>query len=266
MQVQNDDRFAATALRNSLHFCDRFLVLNNQSTDQTLLKIKAVANENPEAPLEIIELADAKDSHAVLEPYTGQNWWVFAVDGDEIYDPEGLLHLREKLLAGEHQDVWQLYGHVMHVTHWHPRKKRVRGYRSPPARSMTKLYNFSLLESWTDCPERLHGGKLLLKNNLVPETSRYVYFEHYGWSESPFRCLHMVFLRRSSKTPTFFYRYTPTDKQHFKTINQSASKKLKYRIYNQIRVIFKKTGKDRPYRQGPIVNCDATPFNIQAYK
>ncbi|WFB35689.1 hypothetical protein P3T73_16175 [Kiritimatiellota bacterium B12222] len=266
MLVKNEDRFVATALRNALPLCDRFIVLDNQSSDHTRQQLDLVAQETSASHLEIIDLEDVQTSQSYLEPYYGKKWWVFAVDGDEIYDPTGLTELRAGLQAGNHQDVWQVFGHVLHVTHWHQRNATVRGYQSPPARPMTKLYNFSFIESWTDCPERLHGGTLTFKSDIDAQKSRYVYFEHCSWEDSPFRCLHMVFMRRSSQKNTFQYRNTPTEELNSSLFSQSWLAHLKYTLYQQVRVIRKKTGKDRAYRKGPHLLRDAHPFHISEYR
>lgn len=266
MLVQNDDRFVAASLRNALPFCDHFLVMNNQSTDNTRSNILKVLDENPDATIELIDLHDVQDSHKLLEPYAGKNWWIFAVDGDEIYDPKGLVTLRDIILSGKHQNVWQLYGHVLHVTRWSPGKKTVSGHESPPAHPMTKLYNFSLVESWTGCPQRLHGGKLVLNISDEPEKSRFVYFHHYGWEESPFKCLHMVFLKRSSKAPTLFFRSAPIDTIRKKICSQSLLTQLKLKLHRQLLVFRRKTGKDNAYRRGPVVTYDATAFNVREYE
>ena len=41
----------------------------------------------------VIEVDDAYDTHKYVEPFVGKDCWVFGVDGDEIYDPDGLARL-----------------------------------------------------------------------------------------------------------------------------------------------------------------------------
>ena len=73
------------------------------------------------------------------------------------------------------------------------------GYLAPPARSITKLMNFAAIESWTGAAiEHLYGGERRLRPGFEDRPMR-VLGDELSWSESPFRCLHVCFLPRSSR-------------------------------------------------------------------
>ena len=64
---------------------------------------------------------------------------------------------------------------------------------------MTKLYNFNAIESWDGyTPERLHGGNVHFRAGFARGDRRALY-EEISWSEADFRCLHLCFLKRSSR-------------------------------------------------------------------
>jgi hypothetical protein len=134
---------------------------------------------------------DHKDSHIVLDKYIGLDYWIFGVDGDEIYDSNGLKKLKPLLLGGEYNDYFNIKGHSLHCSlNEYP---FFHGYMNG-AKSICKLYNFSILKSWNQ-RERLHHGRPKLKNNLKWKTLN---MREGPWDDSFFRCLHMCFTRRSS--------------------------------------------------------------------
>src|SRR5256885_10783740 len=64
---------------------------------------------------------------------------------------------------------------------------------------MVKLHNFALIESWDGRhPERLHGTEGL-RFKPGREARKLELEKQVGWDESPLRCLHLCFLRRSSR-------------------------------------------------------------------
>ncbi len=73
------------------------------------------------------------------------------------------------------------------------------GYGAPPSRSVTKLYNFSAITAWDgDTVERLHGGTIRFADGWHDEMKRNLQDE-LDWESSALRCLHLCFLRRSSR-------------------------------------------------------------------
>ena len=75
------------------------------------------------------------------------------------------------------------------------------GYLSPPSRSITKLYNFAAIDSWAgDGSERLHGGTIVFRGGYGERSVDNI-GERLSWEETPLRCLHTCFLRRSHRDP-----------------------------------------------------------------
>ena len=103
------------------------------------------------------------------------------------------------IMRGELDGRWLVRGNVLACVELDLEGDRATGYLAPPGPSHTKLYNFGLLESWGGFHrERLHGTEGL---RFKPGTSddKYALYHEYTWDESPFRCLHVCFLRRSSR-------------------------------------------------------------------
>lgn len=195
--VRNEDRFVRQAVSNILGFCDRILLVDNGSRDQTPLILKELASVNPDK-VSFHAIRHPRESHDLLKPYAGTPTWIFAVDGDEIYDPERLRMFRSRLLAGEFDKHWMILGNVHHCDHLDVASGVARGYSTPPGRSITKLYNFAAIKSWGgNTPERLHGGNPDFLPKYDDQMKRQLQNE-YNWEDSPLRCLHLCFLSRSS--------------------------------------------------------------------
>jgi glycosyltransferase involved in cell wall biosynthesis len=191
--VRNDERFVATAIKNVLNFCDEVIVLDNCSSDGTFEQMRSLAAEHPKISLHRIR--KATESHKFVEHFAGTSTWVFGVDGDEIYDPDGLHRMRRRLFAGEFANEWEVFGHALHVTHLG--RKAVRGYITPAARSVTKLYNFAAISSWRETRnERLHGRNIRFVPGYSPRSQAFLQHRD-SFEQSDLRCLHMCFVRRS---------------------------------------------------------------------
>ena len=205
--VKNEDRFIEQVLLNILPFCDEIIVADNLSTDATPEKIRQLCNYHEKIAYHRIEKISA--SHDLIRHYAGENVWIFGVDGDEIYDPVGLASFREELLAGKYTDWWMIFGNVLHCSGLDREKMQAIGHLAPPCRSMTKLYNFAVIESWqSSSGERLHGGEIVFKKGFDAGLRCYLY-EEVGWDESLFRCLHVCFLQRSSEQKAWKGKYLP---------------------------------------------------------
>ncbi len=205
--VKNEDLFIEQVLTNILDFCDTVIVADNLSTDSTPEKIKELQKHHSKIEYHRINRLSA--SHDLVKHYAGENAWIFGIDGDEIYDPDGLQSFRNDLVSGRYADWWMIFGNVLHCTGYNKEKKKVTGHLSPPCRSMTKLYNFAVIESWqSSSGERLHGGDIVFKPGFDAGLRCELYKE-VDWQEAQFRCLHMCFLQRSSEQKSWKGQYLP---------------------------------------------------------
>lgn len=194
--IRNEDLYIERVLSNIRDFCDDILVLDNHSRDRTWDIVSRMAEADPRIRAE--RIADTRDSHARVSPLAGSDTWVFAVDGDEIYDPAGLARFRRRLLAGELSQCWQVYGNVLNCTGIDTGARRATGYLAPPCRSMVKLYNFAAIDAWEGpCTERLLGGHIHFRDGFGLHRRCHLHQET-SWDEAELRCLHLCFVRRSS--------------------------------------------------------------------
>jgi hypothetical protein len=137
----------------------------------------------------------------MIEHYAGSDTWILSVDGDELYDPDGLVRFRHDLEGGAHQDVFRVRPAGLHCEELDEFQVLASGYLSPPSRPLVGLLNFAAIESWTDVhSERLHGGAIRFRRGFDLDSWRHLGME-FAWDGSPFRDLHTCFLRRSSADP-----------------------------------------------------------------
>jgi hypothetical protein len=193
--VRNEDRFIRQAITNVADFCDRIIILDNSSTDNTPKEIEFLKSTFPH--VETHRIRDYRESHAYIAPYADTPTWTLGVDGDEIYDPRRLKQFRSDLLAGKFDRSWTIFGNVVNCVELDLNEGIAKGYPSPPSRSMTKLFNFRALESWDGPCERFHGGKKVFHSGYS-ESQRLSLHEKISWEQSDLRCLHLCFVRRSS--------------------------------------------------------------------
>jgi glycosyltransferase involved in cell wall biosynthesis len=256
--VKNEDRYIEQALRNVLDFCDEIIVTDNESSDNTYEIVSALASNNPK--IRLSRISHPRESHDAIAPYAGTNTWIFAVDGDEIYDPEGLKKMKRLLTEGRFNNTWSVFGNVLHCTKIDIPNKKAKGYLTPPARSMTKLYNFSLIESWNGCPERLHSGVLKFKSETKNHLHKHELYREFNWDDSCFRCLHAVFVPRSSSSrgPAQKNKLNPSEVMSIRSAFERHSY-FKF-ISRFLRYNFGTDWKKKNYRKGPLVEKDITPF------
>jgi hypothetical protein len=119
------------------------------------------------------------------------------------------------------------------------------------------LYNFQMLNSWTDCPQRLHGGTAsFARGNLQCRNDMY---KHLAWEDAEFRCLHACFMRRSSLEPEAasggVARQNVTEEQHM-GLKRNVLRWWLARSGKQLQSRWKR----EKYQRGPLVEKDATPF------
>jgi hypothetical protein len=169
------------------------------STDRTPEILHSLARELDH--LEMRRVRHSAESHAMIEGFAGTETWILSVDGDELYDPAGLTRLRKELERGQFDDVFRIRPAGLHCDELDEDRRLAWGYLSPPSRPLVGLLNFSALESWTGVrDERLHGGDIAFREGFDGERWRHLGAEA-GWENSPFRNLHVCFLRRSSRDP-----------------------------------------------------------------
>src|SRR5262245_44612377 len=137
--VHNEDVFVEQAIRNVADFCDHIYVVDHMSDDRTPEILRSLAREY--AHVELRRASHSRLSHELLEPHMGTDTWVLRVDGDELYDPEGLAHMRDSLAGGAHDGAFRVLGNVLHAVALNREQSTASGYLSPPSRPISALYN-----------------------------------------------------------------------------------------------------------------------------
>jgi Glycosyl transferase family 2 len=253
--VHNEDFFVEQAIRNVAAFCDRIYALDHVSSDGTWDILQRLAAELDQ--VEVRRTHHADDSHAVIEHYAGTDTWVFGVDGDELYDPARLDGFRERLLAGDYSRTFKIASNVVNCIDVDLARRHATGYPSPPSRSITKLYNFAAIDAWRgDGSERLHGGTISFRPGY-DDTSVDNIGERLSWDETPLRCLHMCFVRRSSGDADnpLARPILMESGLHDRSLLGSLKRRVLRRQLPQM-----SQWKQEKYMRGELVTVDASPF------
>jgi hypothetical protein len=194
--VRNEDVFVEQAIRNVSAFCDEIHVVDHVSEDRTWEIVRSLEREL--GHLDVRRSRNSGTAHELLEGYAGSSTWVLGVDGDELYDANGLARLRRDLLDGAHADVFRLKAHVLNCDELDVSANTASGWLAPPSRPVTKLFNFRAVESWTRSPDPLQGGNAVFRPGFHWESRRDL-AQATSWEADPLRCLHVCFLPRSSR-------------------------------------------------------------------
>jgi glycosyltransferase involved in cell wall biosynthesis len=247
---RDEDRFVERVVHNVLGFCDELILVDHRSKDRTLEILERLASESP-IPTTVRRVAYPGESHDLIARYAGSNTWVLGIDGDELYDPDGLSRFRPRLLGGEFDDWWLIRSNALHVTELDDERRTACGYMSPPSPSMVKLHNFSLIESWGGAhTQRLHGTEgLSFKPTGAPR--KLELGKQYSWEDSPLRCLHFCFVRRSSRDRGSRIRPTISDR--------NTPARLPVRLWRRVNGVAPRS-KLEHYREGPLRVVSTEPF------
>jgi Glycosyl transferase family 2 len=259
--VRNEDVFVEQAIRNVAEFCDRIHVVDHVSDDDTWEIVRSLARELEQ--VDARRSRNAADAQRVLEQYVGTRTWVVGVDGDELYDPSGLARFRRDLLAGAHNDVFRLKAHVLNCDALDVEAGTAAGWLAPPSRPITKLFNFAAVTSWTNSPDPLQGGDVVFRPGYGWE-SRSDLADETTWETDPLRCLHMCFLRRSSREVETRTRRNLDESREFDRGPVGTIKRLVRRPQPAPHILaLEREGKDWKrewYARGDRVTVDARPF------
>lgn len=234
--------------------------MDNCSVDRTGAILAALARQH--SHIRVIEVVDANKTHVHVEHLAGTDTWVFGIDGDEIYDQAALGRLRSRILAGEFDAYWRLYGHTIHTRELDLDRGTASGYIPPEARSITKLYNFSGITSWRQPNhERLHGKDMVFRPGYHWDLA-YNFWQHTTWGASDCRCLHLCFAPRSGLDAKGDPRANPVDVK-------KAGRIIKRLTNGIVRALdrnydIKKNYKYRHYALGSIVTESISGFGRPA--
>ena len=261
--VRNEDVFVEQAIRNAASFCDRIHAVDHVSADGTWDILRRLANEYDH--VDVRRARHSRVSHEVLEPYAGTDTWVLRIDGDELYDPDRLAELRESLEGGAHREAFRVLGNVLHAVELD--RATASGYLSPPSRPISALYNLAAVSSWTGCPQRLHAGQPAFRGGYGWAVVDRVY-QRFEWDDSPLRCLHVCFLRRSTMESAESPRANLGELGTYRRSPLGAAERLVRRVVrrpagdSRLQALHSggSSWKLEKYRRGELVSVDAAAF------
>lgn len=252
--LHNEDVFAERVVRNVAAFCDRIHVADHASTDDTWEVVSAVARDYDH--VDVRRIVNSADSHDLVAGYAGSHTWVINPDGDELYDPERLVTLRGLLEEGAYDRYFRLVPAMLHADTIDEEARTASGWLSPPSRSGGKLFNFGAINSWTQVYRQcLHEGEIDYREGYRWGTVANLGDAH-GWDESPFRCLHTCFMRRSSREAEGTVRLNPIEAY---THRRDAVGRAQI-LWRRLKTRGGTPWKLEKYRRGPRVTRDVASF------
>lgn len=229
---RNEEYFLERAIRNVAAFCDDIILVDNESDDFSGQVAAALMKDLPHVTY--VKVASPHRTQGLISHLAGTKTWVLGIDGDEVYDPEGLARLRPRILAGEFDDYFQLRGHSLHCTGLDPVSfLTANGYMTPAARPVTKLYNFAGISWWGGIAQRLHGWDIVFRDRMFYTRSRH-FNQDQSWDECDLRLLHLCFLPRSRadlREPGEQQRQNPSE-----TKRKLDYKRITYAVGDQVQV------------------------------
>jgi glycosyltransferase involved in cell wall biosynthesis len=253
--VRNEDVFVERAVRNGIDFCDRLIIADHYSTDQTFEIVSKLAAEFP-GKIELHRVTEARESHFFVNGFAGSRTWLFGIDGDEVYDPIGLQRLRAELLAGKYDEWWVVFGNVLNCTAVDASSRTATGYLAPPCRSMTKLFNFNLIESWDGAVTHVFANGTIKFKPGYDASRRLNLHEQFTWEESHYRCLHTCFVPRSTlDCGSGVARPNVSESRR-----RGITTLLRKAIHFLLRKPLASEWKLEKYARGPLVTIDAKAF------
>jgi|19_taG_2_1085344.scaffolds.fasta_scaffold13313_2 glycosyltransferase involved in cell wall biosynthesis len=228
--IKNEDIYINRIITNVIDFCDKIIVLDNCSTDNTAEIVKRIVDVNKKVEYNSID--SFIDAQNYVKAYAGTNTWIFGVDGDEIYDPSGLSSVREMLLEKKNSKLFRFKGYFLHAKSIDD-KHVAQGYLAPPSKDPNKIYNFGLLKYWkTDGKMSLfHSQKRKFRSGYSSKSECLLY-KKYKWNKCPLRCLHVRFLKRSTLESDEYVgkRLNPSNKTSPRWVMNLYNFREKYRV------------------------------------
>lgn len=259
MLVRNEDIYVDCAVRNIIGFCDKIIITDHQSKDKTFEICSQLASKF--SKIDLRRISHLSESSEAIAPYYGTNTWIFAVDGDEIFDPVGLSEMRARLLNNEFSKDWNIFANTLNCIKLDMKAQKAWGYLAPPSRAGARLFNFSMITDWKGSTgERLHGEDIQFKPGYNSNLRRYLHQE-LDWEHSYFRYVHASFLTRSSLDKL---RLVQTRLNPDELLRVANEKNFLRKFVTALNVRFaqftKKDWKNQKYRRGPIVEKDVSVF------
>jgi hypothetical protein len=261
--VRNEDVFVERAIRNAAGACDQIHAIDHMSTDRTWTILRRLSTELDH--LDVVRTRNALNGHRLLERYVGSPTWVIRIDGDHLFDPDGLAELREALLAGEHDGAFRVRAHTLHCDGLDEVAGTASGWLAPPSRTGVQLYNLGAMTSWRGGVEPLIGGNPVFRSGYSWDRMLDL-TESTSWDTDPLRLLHVCFLRRSS---------ADVGDVTAGRLNLNETSIYRRGLVGRLRRLVRPPGsapdvralheqgmnwKQGNYRRGPRVSVDATPF------
>ncbi len=148
--VRNEDIYIRQVLNNTIAFVDRLILLDNHSTDKTPAILRDFNASYSKVTHTVV---DDTDLVSRTREFMATPSWVFAIDGDELYDPLGLRQMGAEIKSGKYQQWFCLRSNMLYATQIID--TMAEGHLDSPAcPSTSNLYNFSRSKNYFQSGDR----------------------------------------------------------------------------------------------------------------
>tara|TARA_Y100000310_G_C20685231_1_gene818546 strand:+ start:1294 stop:2433 length:1140 start_codon:yes stop_codon:yes gene_type:complete len=167
LQVKNSDLFISTVIENTLDMLDWLVILDNNSTDNTLKIVKQLSSKNDNIITK--EILTVNSGGRFLHSLCGTDTVVVKIDADEVWCPYYSKNLRNELVT---QDFNQYCCLKIHDGWFHVDGIDINNEVCSGKYEDMKLYYFGNILAWCQPTERLHGIPRTLRDGVEQDSNR----------------------------------------------------------------------------------------------
>ena len=164
LQVKDADLLIEPVIKNTLDMLDWLIVLDNNSTDNTLSEVHKIKEMSDKVLVKKILTVNSGGRY--LNSLCGTDTVVVRIDADEVWHPEYAKNLRNELQITDFPKIWKIIssGWMLDVNGVDLDNEVCVGLLQD-----VRNYYFGNIMAWSQGPERLHGAPMTLRTNTTSD-------------------------------------------------------------------------------------------------
>lgn len=240
IQVKDSDLLIGDVIKRTLDMVDSMIILDNNSSDDTISIIKDLQEKTDKIILK--NILTVHSGGRFLNTMCGTDTVVVRIDADEIWRRESALRLRENLLNINFSNFYKVY--IKNGSFNVDGIDIGNGVCSGKHSKLAGIYYFGNILAWNQMSERLHGECKTLRDGVgeMPQA-----IENLSIDEKPM-VLHFPFLCLSSMGRDTFKPGWEENKSRYVCApeNQSVISFKEYKISDSLKKIMETNALEAP--------------------